>query len=227
MEIGPGEGVLTEYLIGSPAERIIGVEIDYRLAKLLRARFGRHTQFELIEKDFLEIDFTSFLKGEKKVRVVGNLPYSVTSPILFNLLEHRSWIRDVIVTVQKEVGERITSPPKSKVYGIPSVLFQLFSETEILFGIPRNAFYPIPKVDSVVLRITFLPKPRYPLANEVFFRKMLKTVFSQRRKMLRNTLKGIVPDEEMLKKCPLDLSQRPEDLSIKEFVLLGNIFFEK
>ena len=222
LEIGPGEGVLTEFLIKSPAERIIAVEIDFRLASILRGKFKQHRQFELIEGDFLKSDLNSFVIGEKKLRVVGNLPYSITSPILFSLLDRRSIIDDVIVTVQKEVGERITSPPGSKVYGIPSVFFQLFSQTEILFTIQRSAFYPKPKVDSAVLHIAFLPQPRYKIEDEVFFRKLLKTVFSQRRKMLRNSLKSMVKDEKVLKLIPIDLSQRPEELSIEEFVLLSN-----
>ncbi len=227
LEIGPGEGALTEFLVKSPAERIVGIELDSRLSRLVNERFGQNNHFELIEGDFLKSDFTTFVKGERQLRVIGNLPYAVTSPILFNLLESRSCVRDVVVTIQKEVGERITSRPGSKIYGIPSVLFQLFSETEILFEIPRNAFYPAPKVDSIVIRITFRPKPRYPLMDGVFFRKVLKAVFGQRRKMLRNTLKGIVHDETMLKKCSMDLSRRPEDLSVEEFVRLSNILFEK
>lgn len=223
LEIGPGEGALTEFLVKSPAERIISVEIDSRLVELLRERFGEDNHFKLIEGDFLKLDLAFFIQGKTKFRIVGNLPYSITSPILFHLLEYRSFVQDIMVTVQKEVGERIISPPGSKAYGIPSVLFQLFSETEILFQIPRLAFYPIPKVDSVVLRITFLLKPRYSLMDEVFFRKMLKTVFGQRRKMLKNTLKGITQNEEMLKKIPIDLFQRPEDLSVEEFVQLSNI----
>lgn len=227
LEIGSGEGALTEFLVKSSAERIVGVEIDSRLAKILREVFQLYRQLQIIEGDYLKTDFTSFVREEKKLRVIGNLPYSVTSPILFNLLENRSGIHDVVVTVQKEVGERITSPPGSKVYGIPSVLFQLFSETEMLFAIPGNAFYPVPKVDSVVLRITFLPKSRYSLTDEGVFRKVLKTAFGQRRKMLRNTLGTIVQKKEVLKRSSIDLSRRPEDLSIEEFVQLSNMLSVK
>ncbi len=227
LEIGPGEGVLTEFLVKSSAERIIAVEIDFRLASILKGKFRQQSQFELIEGDFLKIDFNSFLMGQKKLRVVGNLPYSITSPILFNLLDHRASVQDAIVTVQKEVGIRITSPPGSKAYGIPSVLFQLFCQIKALFTIPGSAFYPKPKVDSIVLHITFLPQPRYRIEDEAFFRQLVKVVFGQRRKMLRNSLKGLVKDEKVLKSIPIDLSRRPEALSIEEFVLLSHMLFSE
>ena len=222
LEIGPGEGVLTEFLMDSAAERVIGVEIDRRLADWLRERFGQNERFELVEGDFLQLDLSTLVRRGKKVRVVGNLPYSITTPILFRVLDHRAWVKDLTVTVQKEVGERIASPPGSKAYGVPSVLFQVFSQVEVLFFIPRKAFYPVPKVDSSVLRFRFFDRPLHEIEDVTFFRDLVKTVFGQRRKMLRNTLKKIVKDEKILETVSADLFQRPEELSVSQFVRLSN-----
>lgn len=222
VEIGGGEGVLTEFLLKSPAERIVGVEIDNRLADWLRERFIREEKFELIEGDFLKLDLSSLIKDGKKIRVVGNIPYYITKPILFHILESRSWVQDITATVQKEVGERISSRPGTKVYGVLSVLFQVFGQVDPLFFIPRDLFYPVPEVDSSVIRIRFFNEPLYEIKDLDFFRCMVKTVFAQRRKMLRNTLKNLIIDEKMWESVLVDLSQRPEELSVVELVQLSN-----
>ncbi|MFH1943916.1 MAG: 16S rRNA (adenine(1518)-N(6)/adenine(1519)-N(6))-dimethyltransferase RsmA [bacterium] len=222
LEIGSGRGVLTEFLLESPAEKIIGVEIDRRLTPGLKVRFGEDGRFELIEGDFLQLDLNAMFEKEKRVRVVGNLPYSVTSPILFMLLDHRSMIDDATVTVQKEVGERILSLPGSKTYGIPSVLFQLHSRVERLFPISRRAFIPVPEVESLVIRIGFLERPLFNVVDADFFCGFIKTIFGQRRKMLRNTLKHVVHEEADLGKVTFDLRRRPEELSVEELVRLSN-----
>ncbi len=222
LEIGPGDGALTEFLVKSSAERIIGVEIDKRLAELLRKKFGNENRFELIEGDFLNLDLESLITERKKLRIVGNLPYSITTPVLFAALDHRPLIKDLTVMMQKEVGERISSLPGSKRYGIPSVLFQLFAEIEPLFTVPRSAFYPVPEVDSMVIKFSFLNRPRYKVDDVDFFISLVKTVFDQRRKMLKNTLKGIVINEKILEQTSVNLHQRPEELSVAQFVQLSN-----
>ena len=222
LEIGPGEGVLTEFLMGSPAERIIGIEIDHRLASFLKKRFGHDRRFELIEKDFLKLTLAPLIRGGKKLRGIGNLPYSITTPILFRILDNRSRIQDLTVTLQREVGERIASPPGSKKYGIPSVLFQVFSRVKILFILSRNLFYPVPEVDSSVVQFRFFDRPLYDIEDVRFFCHLVRTVFGQRRKMLKNTLKKIVGDEEALGSVSVDLCQRPEVLSVGNFVQLSN-----
>jgi len=222
LEIGPGEGILTEFLLESPAERVVGVEIDTRLVEGLSQRFGQDERFELVEGNFLEFDVTSLIKGRKKIRVMGNLPYSITTPILFRVLDHRAYVEDFTATVQKEVGERITSPSGSKAYGIPSVLFQAFSRVEALFPIPRGAFYPIPKVDSTVLRFRFPDRPLYEIENANLFCDLVRTTFGQRRKMLKNTLKKIIKNENVLETVSVNLCRRPEELSVSQFVQLSN-----
>ena len=222
LEIGPGEGVLTEWLIASPAERIIGVEVDPRLASWLKDRFDQANRFELLEHDFLKLDLSAFLKGGKSLRVVGNIPYSITSPILFHVLDYREMIQDMTVTIQKEVGERIVSAPGCKTYGIPSVLFQMFSDVEPLLLVSRHVFYPVPKVDSLVLRFRFRDQPLAAIRDVAFFIRLVKTAFGQRRKMLKNTLKSLIIDERRFESVSIDLTKRPERLSVSDFARLSN-----
>jgi len=225
LEIGAGEGVLTERLIDSPARRIVAVELDARLAGWLKRRFEQHARIEIVEADFLKLDLGALFSGEQKIRAVGNIPYAITTPILFRLLDGREKVRDVTVTLQKEVGERITSPPGCKAYGIPSVLFQMHSRIDVLFSVPRKAFYPVPRVDSIVLRFQFLDRPLHDVDDLSFFRRVVKTAFGQRRKMLKNTLKSLVLDEKRLQDIPFDLHRRPEELSVADFAMLSNTLF--
>lgn len=222
LEIGAGEGVLTERLIDSPARRIVAVELDSRLAGWLKGCFEQNERFEIIEADFLKLELEALFSGEQKIRAVGNIPYAITTPILFRLLDKREKVRDITVTLQKEVGERITSPPGCKAYGIPSVLFQMQSRIDVLFSIPRQAFYPVPKVDSIVLRFQFLDRPLHDVDDLSFFSRMVKTAFGQRRKMLKNTLKSLVVDEKRFLDAPIDLHRRPEELSVADFAVLSN-----
>lgn len=221
VEIGCGGGVLTAFLVESRAERIVGIEIDRRLVRGLKERFGENERVAWVEGDFLDVDLPG-LGGRKKLRIVGNLPYYITTPILFKILDNRHAIQDCTVTVQKEVGERMTAGPGTKAYGIPSVLFQVHSRAELLFLIPRHRFVPVPGVDSAVLRLRFLDRPLHEIDDVDFFHDLVKTVFGQRRKMLRNTLKQIVGDEKVLESVSTDLSRRPETLSVAEFVRLSN-----
>jgi 16S rRNA (adenine1518-N6/adenine1519-N6)-dimethyltransferase len=223
LEIGPGGGALTEWLMKSPAGQIIAVETDKRFSPGLLNRFGGDPRFRLIENDILKVDLAG-LSQNKKIRIVGNLPYMITSPILFRILENRAVVSDCTATVQKEVAERIVSPPGTKAYGIPSVLFQQYSESHILFYIPRSAFHPVPQVDSAVLKILFLSEPVYPVLNPFEFQNLVRTVFAQRRKMLRNTLKPFIQEETDIRRLPVDWTRRPETLSVREFVLLSDFF---
>jgi 16S rRNA (adenine1518-N6/adenine1519-N6)-dimethyltransferase len=227
LEIGPGLGILTRCLIESPAGKIIGVELDRRCAEQIRRLFRDEQRFLLIEKDFLSTDLSEFASVAAKIRIAGNIPYAITSPILFHLLDNRRLIRDFTVTVQKEVGQRIAGSPGSRAYGIPSVLFQLHSDVRLLFDIPSGAFHPKPKVESSVLHGRFLETPRFPVADEGFFRTFVKTLFGQRRKMIRNTVKkwNLSPEDwgEMVK----FLDRRPEALSVEQLVALSDHVFSR
>ena len=221
IEIGPGEGVLTGFLMASDAAELTCVEVDDRLIPWLEARYGTDSRMRLVHADFLKWPIPAPEAGSTKYRVAGNLPYYITSPILFRLLDERSKIRDATVMIQKEVAERLVSGPGSKAYGIPSVFFQLYGKVKLLFTVPREAFMPVPEVDSAVISIQFLDEPIVPIPDEDFLKKMVKTVFGQRRKMLRNTLKSFVTDPAWLEKLDVDIQRRPEELSPEAFVALS------
>jgi len=220
LEIGPGEGVLTDRLMQTNADRLTAVELDRRLSMFLKIRYENDSRFQLIENDFLREDF-DILAGGDKIRVVGNLPYAITSPILFRLLDHRHQIHDITVMVQREVADRLASGPGSKTYGIPSVLFQLLATVEHVVDVPPEAFKPPPRVNSSVIRITFLDEPTAQVHDFEAFRTLVRTAFGQRRKMLRNTVKPWLeadPDRAL----PVALTRRPESLSVAEWAALSN-----
>jgi len=225
LEIGPGDGILTQYLLNTPAKRVIAVEIDNRFAELLKQKFNRTENFDIICDDFLVFAEKFFKNLKRKIHVIGNLPYYITTPILFRLLDYRSKILTSVFTMQKEVADRITSSPNSKNYGIPSVLFQLYAKINLIFNISKNSFFPVPEVDSSVVKLIFFEKSLYPLENEKFFRIMLKKLFGQRRKMIKNSIKKIIPDKEHLGKLSFDLTKRPENLTIQQFAQLGNVLY--
>lgn len=220
LEIGPGEGVLTEYLLQTQAERIMAVEIDERCVTHLRSRWDEDPRFKLIHADFLSLDIQNLTPKGIRWRLVGNLPYAITSPILFQALENKTHVRDMTIMVQKEVAERLAASPNCKAYGIPSVLFQLMADVELLFPVSAEDFYPPPKVTSAVLKITFLDKPRYIVNHPARFSTLVKVAFNQRRKMLRRSIKQLLP--ENCTGCPVDLALRPEQLSVEAFVALCN-----
>ena len=222
LEIGAGEGVLTRYLMQSDAAKVIAVELDTRMLPWLKMRFGDDARFQLIAEDFLKLDLDEMIASvaPNPLRVCGNLPYAITSPILFALLDHREGVKDFTVTVQKEVAERFVSPPGCKAYGVPSILFQLYGDLKILFNVPRGAFEPVPKVESAVMQCVFLSQARYPVQDQKLFEKLVKTGFSQRRKMLRNTIQSMVGD---IPDLPVELTQRPEQLSVATWAELANL----
>lgn len=222
LEVGPGDGMLTQFLVETPARKVTTVEIDNRFVRLLRKKFDQAENLEIIHADFLEFADSLFKPLQKKIHIVGNLPYYITSPILFKMLEYRAKIGMSVFTIQKEVADRLTSAPNAKTYGIPSVLFQLYANVEQAFTISRNSFFPVPEVDSSVVKLCFLENSIYALENEEFFRILLKRMFRERRKMIRNTLKKIIPDKNILDKLSIDLTKRPENLTVKQFVQLSN-----
>ncbi len=225
LEIGAGQGALTERLLESDADKILSIEIDRRWAALLEAKFGRDERFELLQGDFLKVQISEAMPDSKSVRIVGNLPYHLTSPILFHLWDQRTLVQDALVMVQKEVGERLISSPGNKSYGIPSVLFQLVADLKIVTHVPPQVFVPPPKVDSVVIQIDFLKEPRCPVQDIPLFRKLVRTGFNHRRKMLRNTLKSFFADIELKEDIILLLDKRPEHLSIEEWAKMANIVY--
>jgi 16S rRNA (adenine1518-N6/adenine1519-N6)-dimethyltransferase len=229
-EIGPGKGALTRHLVRSCA-RLIVVDVDRRLAESLREAYPPDV-LDVIVGDILETDISAVarratISREGKVRVVGNIPYNITSPILFHVLEHRMCITDATLTLQKEVAKRVVAHPGSKDYGILSVFCQLYADCELLFEIPPSAFTPEPKVRSGVISMFLRTAPRYALPDEEFFRIMVRAVFGKRRKTLRNSLRYLVGDGVTDLEGEIDLGQRPEELSLKELASLSALLSDR
>lgn len=212
LEIGCGQGALTHALI-ERVQPIHGIEADADLIPVLKKTFA--SQLILHCGDVLTFRVADLSDG-RPVRVVGNLPYHITSPILFWLLDQRDTLTDATIMVQKEVADRIVAAPGNKDYGILSVLCGFFAECRKCFVVPAGAFHPKPKVDSAVLRMTFRAYPIQP-ARVDRFREIVRRSFQQRRKMLRNSLAAYD-----LSRTTIQLTRRPETLSIDEFIQLSN-----
>lgn len=220
LEIGPGEGALSRHLAGKTRAFVV-VEIDHRCAERARVELGPQG-VDVREEDILLTDLTqlgSLMKG--CLRVVGNIPYNITSPIIFHLLHHRRAVRDALMMMQREVARRVVAGAGSKEYGILSVLCQQYADARLLFDVAPGAFYPRPAVMSSVVQLTMLAEPRYAVADEEFFRAMVRGVFGKRRKMLRSSLTYFLGDTPP-GTLTSDLRRRPEDLSISELADLSN-----
>ena len=221
VEIGPGFGVLTKYLIPC-VQRLIAVEIDHKLSRRLAAQFGRHENLVLIEGDFLKTDLLEFTGGSLKLRVLGNIPYHITSPVIFKVFAVRALVADMILMIQKEVARRIVANPGSKDYGILSVFSQLFSQPKMLFSVSKNVFKPRPDVDSVMVRWDFSKPVDLGIANSEILDKLVHVTFQQRRKMLRKSLQQLDNISDQISQIDFNLEKRPEELTPIEFVHLSN-----
>jgi len=217
LEIGPGMGMLTKYLLAKPTYTTWAVEADHDMVAYLKKNYPDITE-RLIFKDFLDFDTTSVF-GEAQFCLIGNFPYNISTQILFKLLEDRLRIPEMVGMFQKEVADRIVSKPGGKVYGITSVIAQAFYNTEYLFTVERGSFNPPPQVLSAVIRLT--RKDDFVLGcDEAMFRTLVKTAFNQRRKMLRNTLKPFFPPTLLMEDTFFE--RRPETLGWEEYVRLVN-----
>lgn len=217
LEIGPGMGVLTRYLLEHQEYETSVIEIDRDSVAYLRKYFPQ-LEDRIIEGDFLRIDlFNEF--SQMPFAVIGNFPYNISSQIFFKVLETRNLIPELVCMLQEEVARRICSGPGSKVYGILSVFLQAWYKTEYLFNVPPHVFDPPPKVQSAVIRLTRNGTTELG-CNEKLFHKVVKQAFGQRRKMLRNSIKSFSPRIEELD--AVLLTRRPEQLSVNEFVNLTN-----
>jgi 16S rRNA (adenine1518-N6/adenine1519-N6)-dimethyltransferase len=223
VEIGPGEGALTLPLLAA-AGKLTAIELDTDLIPDLKARAATVGQLEVIHADVLKVDFTALARerGVDKLRVAGNLPYYISSPILFHCVEHAAAIEDMHFMLQKEVVDRMAAEPGSKVYGRLSVMLQLVCRIEPLFEVPPGAFRPPPKVDSAVVRMVPLPPERLPQADPARLYAVVKAAFAQRRKTLSNALKQVM-DAEAIKSADVDPKARAEALSPEDFVRLAQV----
>ena len=219
VEIGPGPGTLTKVLSGK-AKKVIAVELDERLYEKLKSELSGAANIELIHGDALKFPFQKI--GDFKV--VANIPYYITTPLIFKLLEARQCLSTMTVTLQREVAERIVAHPGGKDYGVLSIMVQYLARAELRFIIPKEAFRPAPKVDSALLHMEILEEPCVSVRDEKTFQRVVKTAFSRRRKTLSNSLKSFGDGiREKLVAAGIDPGRRPETLSIEEFAALADL----
>ena len=214
LEIGPGTGVLTQFLVKKENIDLHLAEIDRESVAYLKEHYPSHID-KIIEGDFLELDLTNLTSQE--IHIIGNFPYNISSQIFFKVLEHRAQVKQVVGMVQKEVADRIAEKEGSKTYGILSVLLQAFYNIEFLFKVPPGVFFPPPKVMSGVIRMTRNNRDHLP-CNEELFKKVVKQGFQNRRKTLRNALKPLNLPTQVLSLAQMDL--RAEQLSVENFITL-------
>jgi 16S rRNA (adenine1518-N6/adenine1519-N6)-dimethyltransferase len=232
VEIGPGTGLLTKHLLASRLRKLVAFELDERAIPELRREFAAEgPRFEVREQDILDVDLRELSRElTAPLRVAGNIPYYITSPILFKLIDERNVIRDATLLVQLEVAERLTAKPGTKAYGIPTILANFFGEVTFKFKVPAGAFRPVPKVDSAVVQVDFSrgyfsrTQSAAPAGFEdERFRKLVRASFAMRRKTLRNNLKAFDPASiDRLEAGPLSqlLGLRAEALTISQFIEL-------
>ena len=225
IEIGPGVGSLTAKLL-QKAKKVISIELDSHLIPILETELGEVENFSLIHNDALKVDFNEIIGDEKSVKLVANLPYYVTTPIIIRLLKEHYNFKSLTIMIQKEVAERINAEPNCKEYGALSLLVQYYCSSEIIRNVPPSCFIPSPKVDSIVIKLDKLDKPRVePKDKELMF-SIIRNSFNMRRKTLWNGVKflGLQKEdlEEAFKKANIDLKRRGETLSLEEFAALSD-----
>jgi 16S rRNA (adenine1518-N6/adenine1519-N6)-dimethyltransferase len=229
LEIGCGIGTLTRRLAWR-CSKVIGVELDQRLFKVLSSELKEHKNVKLINANILELDLTEFLPP-KKIIVVANLPYYITTPIILFLLDRRENFKRIVVMVQLEVAKRMVASPGGKEYGAFSIRVQYFSHPSIISRVSKNSFIPPPKVDSAVVKLEIPNHPIQVVENEDFFFDLVRVSFSNRRKMLKNALVSLNLEEEVilktLEELKIDPRERPETLSVERFSLLSNLLYAK
>ena len=218
IEIGPGQGALTWPLL-QRCDQLTAIELDRDLIPLLERDSLRFGKLQLINADVLEFDFTS-LDSDAGIRLVGNLPYNISTPLLFHLLDSLAGIRDMHFMVQKEVAQRIVAKPGNGAYGRLSVMLQYQCECQYLFEVAPASFRPPPKVDSAIIRVLPRARPEHDIGSYVNFSAIVHQAFSQRRKTLSNSLRKTMSREQIIA-CDIDPGLRAENLSLGEFARLS------
>ena len=217
VEIGPGQGAITD-LLARQAGHVHAIELDRDLAKALRTHYADNDAVTIHEADALTFDFASL---GQKLRIVGNLPYNISTPLLFHLMNFRDRILDMHFMLQKEVVDRMAASPGSKAYGRLGIMLGCHLHIESLFDVDRQAFEPPPAVTSAVVRLDPLPPGTYTIENEAGLSTLVATAFMQRRKTVRNSLKTLA-DSTDLQAAGIDGGLRPEQISIAQYVALAN-----
>ena len=220
VEIGPGQGALTEFLLADAGELDV-IELDRDLIPTLKLRFGLNSGFRIHEGDALKFDFTSLKIDDRPLRLVGNLPYNISTPLIFHLLEFQGLIGDMHFMLQKEVVQRLAAQPGDKHYGKLGIMAQYFCKVDYVFTVAPGCFRPAPKVDSAIVKLSPYDKIPHPAKDVKLLSRVVREAFSQRRKTLRNTLKPLISADE-LEELGIDSGSRPERITLPEFVIIAD-----
>ena len=218
LEIGPGRGALTELLIQSGCHLEL-IEIDRDLVELLKTTYGNRAT--IYSADILKFDFSELPPSSSLIRVVGNLPYNISTPLLFRLFQHSELFEDLTFMLQLEVVNRIIAEPSNKNYGRLSIMSQYYCEAEKLFNVPSSAFTPAPKVESALIRLRPRKNPTTKAKNIKLLEKLLIEAFSKRRKTVRNALASFLSEND-LKQLNIDMRLRPENLKPDDYIRCAN-----
>jgi len=224
VEIGPGLGALTEPLL-KVGLRLDVVELDRDLVVLLKDKFNQYNHLQIHSADALKFNFSALAKDNEKLRIIGNLPYNISTPLMFHLLDNASCIEDMHFMLQKEVVDRICASPGSKKYGRLSVMMQYYCATELLFDVPPESFDPVPKVMSAIVRLIPHQQPPVEVNDIKTLNRVVIQAFSQRRKTLRNSLKKLIAEDAIIA-LNIDPALRAEALSLDDFAKLSNLLQE-
>jgi len=228
LEVGPGLGEMT-LALARQAEKVIAIEIDSKLVAILEKKMKDHPNVEVVKSNILKVDFDQFLKKEgHPVKVVANLPYQISTPLLFRFIESKEIFSSFTLMLQREVAERMVAPPGRKEYGALSVFTQSFFDLSIQFFIKPSAFFPPPKVDSAVVHMAWKERPMIEVNDQEWFKRVVKACFGYRRKTLANALKHselTLPEsiEPKMEAIGIDPRRRPETLAIEEFAKLARV----
>jgi len=222
LEVGPGLGEMT-LALARQVKRVIAIEIDPKLVAILNKKMKDYPNVEVVKGDILKVDFRQFLKREgHPIKVVANLPYQISTPLLFRFIESKEAFSTFTLMLQKEVAERVVAPPGRKEYGPLSIFIQIFLDVSIRFFIKPSAFFPPPKVESAVVHMAWKEKPMIETNDEEWFKRVVRACFGYRRKTLVNALKHSElflpePVELKMEAIGIDPRRRPETLTIQEF----------
>jgi 16S rRNA (adenine1518-N6/adenine1519-N6)-dimethyltransferase len=222
IEIGPGYASLTKYIL-EKTKHLTCVEIDSVIAEKIAAEYP---SLKIINDDILNVLLGKLSSNPKKLRIIGNIPYNITSQIIFHVIDQREFVKDLTIMIQLEVAQRIVATPKTKAYGILSVITQSYSKPALLFKIPPTCFFPKPRVESGIIYFDFSKTHNDQIKNHSIFRKLVRTTFAKRRKILSNSIKDISDDFDC-KTINFDFTKRAEELSVEDFIELSNMISEK
>ncbi len=223
VEIGPGMGAITEPLLDTTGKLHV-VELDRDLIPILRTKFFNYPGFQIHEGDALKFDFTQLLEPDQRLRIVGNLPYNISTPLIFHLLSYHERVQDMHFMLQKEVVERLAAVPSTSDYGRLSIMTQYYCKVEPLFIVGPESFSPAPKVESAIVRLSPYIDLPHPAKDLPTLQRVVREAFSMRRKTIRNTLKKLMSAEQ-LEALDIDTQLRPEVLSLPDYVRIADAVY--